>query len=286
MLVITGATGHTGSVAAETLLAAGKPVRVVVRNAAKAARLKALGADVFVGDLSDSAALARAVRGAEGVFLLSPPDLSARDFIRDRERLTQQQVDVLAAERVPHTVLLSSIGAQHTTGTGLIRSVHNAERQLRAAGLPATFVRPGYFVENWAAVLPAAKSDGVLPSFIAASQRVATVSTVDIGKVVAQALLDGPRGVRVLELAGPSDVSPNDVAAALSRILGKAVQVVEAPLSAVVPTFTGFGISENIAGHFQEMYEAIAQGKIVPEPGEHVRGTTEIETTLRALLAA
>src|SRR4051794_40082027 len=98
MFVITGATGHSGSVAAEALLDAGKAVRVVVRDSAKAARLAARGAEVFVADLGDPAALARAVRGAEGVFLLSPPDLTARDFIGDRQRLTQKQVDVLAAE--------------------------------------------------------------------------------------------------------------------------------------------------------------------------------------------
>ena len=53
MFVITGATGHVGSVAAETLLAAGEPVRVLVRDAAKAERLRARGAEVFEGDLGD-----------------------------------------------------------------------------------------------------------------------------------------------------------------------------------------------------------------------------------------
>ena len=284
MFVITGATGHTGSVAAETLLAAGQSVRVVVRDAAKAARLKALGAEVFVADLGDAQALARAVRGARGVFLISPPDLGARDFIRERQRLTQQQVDTLAAEKVPHVVLLSSIGAHQPAGTGPIASTRNAEQQLRASGLPATFVRAAYFVENWSAVLGAARGDGVLPSFIRADQRIPQVGTLDIGKTIAQALLDGPRGVRVIELSGPSDVSPNDVAAALARVLGKPVKVVEAPLEAVVPTFTSFGASEDIAKLFREMYEGIARGTVAPEPGEHVRGTTPLETTLRALL--
>lgn len=286
MFVITGATGRTGSVAAQTLLAAGKKVRVVVRDAAKAERLKALGAEVFVADLTDQAALASAVRGAEGVYLLSPPDFAAKDFIAERKRLTQHQVETFAAEKVPHVVLLSSIGAQHPAGTGLIVSVHNAEQQLRASGLAATFVRAGYFVENWGAVVQPLKADGVLPSFIAAERPVPSVSTPDIGKAVAQALLDGPRGVRVIELGGPVDVSPNDVAATFSRILGKPVKVVEAPLEAVVPTFTSFGISENVAGLYREMYEAIAQGKVVTEPGEHQRGTTSLETTLRALLEA
>jgi len=284
MFVITGATGHTGSVAAEALLAAGKQVRVVVRNAAKAERLRARGADVFEGDLGDTEALARAVRGAEGVFLISPPDLGAQDFIGDRKRLTQRQVNVLAAEHVPHVVLLSSAGSQHASGTGLILSTHHAEQQLRASGLAATFVRAAYFVENWASVIQAVKNDGVLPSFIAADQRVPSVCTADIGQAVAQALLDGPRGVRVIELSGPSDVTPNDVAATFSRILGKPVTVAEAPLTSIVPTLTSFGMSENIAGLFHDMYEAMAAGKITAEPGEHVRGKTPLETTLRALL--
>lgn len=284
MFVITGATGHTGSATAETLLAAGKKVRAVVRDEAKAERLKARGAEVFVADLADQAALARAVRGAEGVFLMSPPDLATKDFIGERKRLTQLQVDTLVAEKVPHVVLLSSIGAQQPSGTGPILSVHNAEQQLRASGLASTFVRAGYFVENWGAVVRSVTNDGVLPSFIAADKRIPSVSTADIGKALAQALLDGPRGVRVIELGGPSDVSPNDVAAAFSRILGKQVSVVEAPLDAVVPTFTSFGMSENVAGLFREMYEGIARGKVAAEPGEHVRGTISLETTLRALL--
>lgn len=284
MFVITGATGHTGSVAAETLLAAGKKVRVVVRDAAKAERLKRLGAEVFVADLADRAALAQAVRGAEAVYLISPPDVTAKDFISERRRLTQQQVDTLAAEKVPHVVLLSSVGAQHAAGTGPILSVRNVEQQLRAAGLPATFVRAAYFVENWGAVVPSVKGDGVLPTFTAAGTRIPMVSTHDIGKTVAQALLDGPRGVRVIELVGPSEASPNDVAAAFSSILGKPVKVVEAPLDAVVPTFTSFGMSNNMAVLFRELYEALAKGKLVPEPGEQVRGTTPLENTLRRLL--
>lgn len=284
MFVITGATGHTGSVAAETLLAQGKQVRVVVRDAAKAEALRARGAEVFVADLADPAALGRAVRGAQGVFFISPPDLGAKDFIAERKRLTALQVDALASEKVPHVVLLSSIGAQRSAGTGPILTTHNAEQQLRASGLASTFVRAAYFVENWGAVVQAVKSDGVLPSFIAASKRIGMVSTADIGRTVAQALLDGPRGVRVIELAGPQDLSPSDVAAAFSRLLAKPVHVVEAPLDAVVPTFTSFGISENIAGLFREMYAGIADGTVVGEAGELRRGTTPVDVTLRALL--
>lgn len=284
MFVITGASGNTGSVAAQALLAAGQKVRVVVRNSAKAEALARHGAEVFVADLSDQEALGRAVEGARGVYLISPPDLGAANFIADRKALTERQVRTLAAAKVPHVVLLSSIGAQHEAGTGPIRTLHNAEQQLRASGLPSSFVRAGYFVENWGAVLHPVTQDGVLPTFIPKAQKIAMVATADIGKVAAQTLLDGPRGVRTIELSGPVDASPEDVAAIFARILGKPVQVAEAPLAAVVPTFTSFGMSQNIAELFQEMYAGLASGKVAAENGERVRGKTPLETTLRALL--
>jgi len=284
MYLITGATGHTGAVAAETLLSAGKKVRVFVRDAAKASRLAALGAEVVVGDLADAAALGQAARGVEGVYLLSPPDLRAKDFIAERKPLTQAQVNALAKEKVPHVVLLSSLGSEHPTGTGPIVSTHNMEEQLRAAGLNATFVRAGSFIENWAAVIPVAMKDGVLPSFIPGDLASPMVDTRDIGKTVAAALLEGPKGTRVIELGGPQDVTPRQVAAALGKLLGKNVALVEAPLDAVVPTFTSFGISENIASLYREMYQALRDGKIGSAGGEKRRGTISLEDSLKALL--
>ncbi len=284
MFVITGATGNTGSHAAKALLSAGKQVRAVVRDAAKAKHLAELGAQIFVADLTDQAALAKAFEGAQGVSLMSPPDLAATNFIADRKALTEQQVQTLARARVPHVVLLSSVGAQHAEGTGPIRTTYNAEQQLRAAGIPSTFVRASFFVENWGAVLHPVKQDGVLPTFIRADQAVPMVSAPDIGQALAQALVAGPQGVKVIELAGPVDASPNDVAATFSKILNKPIKVAEAPTSAVVPTFTSFGISTNIAELFKEMYEGLASGKVAHEGGPIVRGTTPLETTLRALL--
>jgi uncharacterized protein YbjT (DUF2867 family) len=285
MFVISGATGNTGSVVARTLLAAGKRVRAVVRNAAKAAELKALGAELFVADFIDPAALERAVTGAEGVYFLSAPDITARDFVNDRKALTETQIAALARAKVPHVVLLSSIGAQHAHGTGPILSLHHAEQQLRRAGIPSTFVRAAYFVENWGELAHPIKQDGVLPSFLPLDVPVPMVSTPDIGKTAARALLDGPRGLRIIELAGPTDPTPNALAATASKILGRTIKAVQSPLDAVVPTFTSFGVSQNIAELYREMYAAITAGRVTPEPAnEHVRGSTSVEETLRLAL--
>lgn len=286
MYVITGASGHTGKVAASKLLRAGKQVRALVRSADKAKDLAALGAEVVTVDLNEPAGLERALAGATGLYLLSPPDMGAKDFLSERRALLESVVSVVAAARVPHVVFLSSIGAQQASGTGIIQSIRAGEQALRASGVPSTFVRPAYFVENWGSVLPVAKQDGVLPSFLPAGFTMATVCTADIGSLVADALLDGPRGVRVLELAGPRDVTPNDVALAVSKVLSRPIQLVEAPLDAVVPTFTSFGISSNIAGLYREMFEGMLAGRVTYEGGscELHRGATPLEQTLSQLL--
>jgi uncharacterized protein YbjT (DUF2867 family) len=154
-------------------------------------------------------------------------------------------------------------------GTGPIKSLYHAEALL----------------ENWGMVLPVAQKDGLLPSFIAAARKTPTVATADIGRAVAQALLDGPRGRRVIELSGPTDPTPNDVAAACSRLFDRQVGVQEAPIAAVVPTFTSFGLSPGMAALYQEMYQGIADGKVAWEGGaaEAKRGTVDVDTGLGGL---
>ena len=283
MFAITGATGNTGSVAAETLLAAGKKVRVVVRSAAKAKALAERGAEVVEADLNDEAAMTAAFRGAEGVFLLSPPDVTLDGFLAKRKALLESLARAAKAAQVKHAVFLSSVGAQHAEGTGIIASTHAGEQALRASGLPVTFVRAAYFVENWGSVLHPARQDGVLPSFVAANQTIPMVASRDIGKTVASALLDGPRGTRVIELSGPKDLSPKDIAAALSEILGRQVVVAEAPLAAVAPTLTSFGFCADVAELFRGMMEGIGNGKVAFEGKEAVRGNTSATEVLRAL---
>jgi uncharacterized protein YbjT (DUF2867 family) len=288
MFVVTGVTGNTGSVVASQLLDAGKKVRVVVRDAAKAKRFADRGAEVAIADLGDAAGLERALRGAEGAYLLSPPDVKTNAFIDDKKALAATFATAVKGAAVPHVVVLSSIGAQHATGTGPIRSLHAIETALATTNAATTFVRPAYFVENWAAMLAAVKADGVLPSFLPKSLTAPMVAARDIGPVAARALMDGPRGRRTIALAGPVEVSPTEVAGALTRILGRTVTVTEAPLDAIVPTFTSFGISADVAGLFREMYEGMISGRVAWEKGdgESERGPTDVESALRSLIAS
>lgn len=285
MYVIAGVSGNTGSIVADALLAQGKKVRVIVRDAAKGAPWKARGADVAIASVEDEDALTKALEGATAAYLLSPPNLGATDFIAERRVTVETIARAVERSKLPYLVFLSSVGAHHESGTGLIRTVHFAEERLSRTPAKTTFVRAAYFLDNWASVLPAA-AHGKLPTFIPPDLVVPMVSTKDIGLVAARALLEPPSGKKeIIELAGPRDYTPRELAAVLAKIVGKPVEVDAAPLEAVVPTFTSFGISPNIAGLFQEMYAGIASGKVTYEGNgaRHLRGTVDAEEAFRSL---
>ena len=107
---VFGATGKTGRVVAESLLAAGREVRVLVRDPGKASFLRGR-AEIVTGDLDDESAVTRALRGADGAYLLSPPNFAADDFLAERRVFVERLGKAIAASGVPHVVLLSSIGA-------------------------------------------------------------------------------------------------------------------------------------------------------------------------------
>ncbi len=286
MYAIAGVTGHTGTVVADSLLARGEPIRVIVRDEHKGASWRDRGAEMAVASLDDDVALAGALRGTQGAYVLLPPDATTTDFFGSRARMIDAIGRAAVRAGLPHLVFLSSIGAHLPKGHGPIGAPYLAERSFEQLGMATTFVRAAYFLENYGAVLPAAKQDGVLPSFLPAHFTHAVATTTDIGRTAAQALLDGPRGRRVIELSGPTDVTPADVAAALTELLGRSVKVIEAPLDAVVPTFVSFGMSPHMAEIYRQMYEGFIGGGVTWEAtGERVRGSIEVKEGLRAMLS-
>lgn len=286
MYAIAGVTGHTGSVVAETLLAQGKQVRVIVRDAAKGAAWKSKGAEVAVASLGDEAALRRALDGVEGCYVLLPPIPASTSPVEDNRKVSATVAAAVKAANVPHVVLLSSVGAHHPAGTGPIKMLHRMEADLAATGAALTAVRASYFQENWGAVLGMV-AQGVLPTFITQDLKIPQVATRDIGRTAAQALVEGgQRGItQVIELAGPRDYNAEDVAKELASLTGTQIAVQPAPLEAVVPTFTQFGISAQVAELYREMYAGINSGLVAPDArSKQLRGTVDIRDTLAAML--
>jgi uncharacterized protein YbjT (DUF2867 family) len=207
--------------------------------------------------------------------------MAASDF-RAFQRATVDAVTrAVETARVPHVVLLSSIGAQHAEGTGPITGLHVAEKQL-AARTKLTSLRAAYFMENLAGSLGMLEQ-GALASFFPADFAFPMVATQDIGRLAASLLVEGGAKSEVVELG--SLVSMNDAAAALGRILGKPVRVEVAPVEAMASALVGFGLPQQMAELYQEMTGAILRGHVAFAEGtRRVAGTTPIETVLRGLL--
>jgi uncharacterized protein YbjT (DUF2867 family) len=287
MYVIAGVSGNTGSVAADTLLAAHKPVRVIVRDAAKGEPWKARGAEVAIASFEDRAALARALAGATGAYLLLPPNSwGETDIAGNRARLSAAILGAVADARPGHVVLLSSIGANHPSGTGPIQYIHPIEQGLRETGVPSTFLRAGFFVENWAGMAQGAIDSGTLYYGMRSDARLPQVATPDIGRTAAKLLLDGAPagGVRIVQLAGPEDLTLQETAEALGRIAGKPINAVTVPREATVGALRGLGASQQIAEMYADLAIAFNDGRLAWEDHETVRGTITVEQRLRQLL--
>jgi uncharacterized protein YbjT (DUF2867 family) len=284
MYVVAGVTGNTGKIVADTLLGQGKSVRVVVRDAKKGEAWKARKADVAIAELDDVAALTAALRGAEGAYLLLPPNFASTSVRADNAARTKVLAKAIEASGVKHVVFLSSIGSQLAEGTGPILATHDAEAALKQAHADVTFLRAAYFMENLGSSF-FALDKGKLPTFLLEARAFAMVATADIGTTAAKLLLEGGQGKRVVELGGPREYSPRDAAAALSRILERPITVEQGPEEAMIAALTGAGMNGEWARLFQELTHGVNTGHIDWEKGQaRVRGTTELEVVLRRLV--
>jgi len=134
-----------------------------------------------------------------------------------------------------------------------------------AAAKNLTILRAAYFLQNWGSAVAGVRNQGVLHNFLTPERKIPMVSTADIGEVAAGYLTDPARGRRVVELAGPEDYSPQDIAHVFAAALGKPVEMETHPLDAVIPTFTATGFSQDLAGLFREMIEGVNSGHVTYE---------------------
>ncbi len=264
MYVITGATGNTGHVIAEGLLAAGKKVRVVVRNKEKAKALAAKGAEIAEGQIGDAAFLTQAFAGATAAYVLIPPDMTAKDFPAYQAAIGEAQVRALRETRVRYAVNLSSIGAHTPVGTGVVAGLYHQERRLNQ--LPDTHVlhlRPAYFLENNLASIPLIKGQGILGGPTAPDTKMHFIATRDIAAYALKRLLALDfTGKDIQELIGNRDSTPKELAAVIGAAIGKPeLPWIQFPYEDAFQAFQGFGISASVARGYIDLNRFFNEGK-------------------------
>ncbi len=159
MYVILGASGNTGSIIANSLLSAGKKVRVVGRDSGRLQRFVDKGAEAFTADMSDAAALTKAFSGARAAYLMLPPAKSREEQERDSDAIAK----AVKESGLRYAVHLSSYGAQVAEGAGPVSGLHSSEQKLNAIeGLNVLHLRAAYFMENNLAAIGMIHGDGNL----------------------------------------------------------------------------------------------------------------------------
>lgn len=277
MFVITGATGYTGSVVAERLLAVGERVRVLGRDPKRLERFTKRGAEAFVCDMTDAAAVEKAYAGARGVHALIPPNIGAEDVRAYQERVSDNIASAIRKNGIAFAVVVSSTGADKTYRTGPVLGLHSLEKKLEAIeGLNMLALRCGHFMENLVNQAGVIQSFGFMAGAVRPDLPIPMIATRDIGEVAAQSLsnLDFT-GKQTRELLGPRHVTYTEAAAILGAAIAKPdLSYRQVPASLLKPGMMKMGLSSNMADLMLEMWEALNTGHMKSQEPRSERNTT------------
>src|SRR3989475_857971 len=283
MYVVIGATGNTGSVVAEKLLAKREKVRVVGRDERKLERFKQKGAEAFAGDVTDASAMARAFAGAEAAYVMVPPNIASPNVRGYQERVNEALAAALEKNGVRYAVALSSVGADKSGGTGPVLGLHALEQKLQAiAGLNVILLRAGYFMENILPQVGVIESLGNMAGPVRPDLALPMIATRDIGAFAAETLARRDfQGKQRRELLGARDISYAQVAKIVGAAIGKPdLTYQQAPAAQLKPALVQMGMSPDMADLLLEMSEALNSGHmraLEPRSAQNTTPTT-VET--------
>jgi uncharacterized protein YbjT (DUF2867 family) len=260
MILITGATGKTGGEVARQLAAAGVPFRALIRNPAKNAAIKALGAKVIIGDIADESILQRAFDGVEKAFLVLP---------NDEEQLTLEKkfTDAAVAAGVQHLVYLSSLESVPESENPITQNHVAAETYIRQSGeksgLTWTMIRPTFFMQLFEGMAPRIKETGkiVMP---AGNGTVPATDLRDVGEVIVEILTcnSGEHANQSYDLTGPELLTFTEIADRFSAVLGREIEYVDQPIDDFKNILKKVGLSDWRIEAVGKELEAIAAGVV------------------------
>jgi uncharacterized protein YbjT (DUF2867 family) len=265
MYAILGASGHTGSVVANTLLDHEKRVRVVGRDAKKLASFVSRGAEAIVADLTNVEALTRAFAGMEGVYAMTPPNLTSDNYRAYQDKVADAVATAIEATGVKYVVTLSSIGAEQAEKTGPVMGLHYMESRFAdIAEINVLHLRAGYFMENTLPQIEIIRNFGMMAGPVSSDLPLRMIAARDIGAVAADALLHfNFNGEQARELQGQRDVTYTEVARIVGTAIGRpALAYIELPAEQMMMALTQMGMSNNMASLLVEMSEALNSGRM------------------------
>jgi uncharacterized protein YbjT (DUF2867 family) len=275
-IAVTGATGNIGRVLSEILISRGHNVRAIGRDAGRLQPLVDKGAQAHVGSLDDGAFLTGALSGADGAFVMIPPDITSEDQDGRAQAMSKMFVSAIQGSGVKHVVALSSLGAHMESGSGIVSTLRILERELGGlADVNIHFLRPAYFMENVYAQIDLIKNLGFTGGPLRPDVKQPMVATRDIAAMAADRLDQRDFTGHTIEcVLGPADISYLDVTAALGKALGRDLSYIQVPDGDIKAGLMQMGMSGNFIDKILELSHAINNGEA---QGGHTR--TDANTT-------
>lgn len=261
LIAITGATGHIGASLAQQLLAGGRRVRAIARTPEKLAALAAKGAEVWVGDVQDTAFLTEAFRGADAVFAMSPPSYHSPDVSATFRAVANSLADALIAAKVSRVVALN--GLTPPADKDPIAALHHFETRLKAmSGIHVASLRPGFFMENLLPSSHGIRRAGVFSSAHLPDLAAPMAATRDTAAAAVKLLLSLDfTGYSNHELMGTRDYSFRQAAGILGAAIGKPdLQYVQCSYEDFYKVFERAGFSPSAAEFHVELARTFNAG--------------------------
>src|SRR5437667_8297476 len=224
-IIVTGATGKTGSIVVTELLKAGYPVRALVhREDGRSARLKAQGTEIAVAEMSDVERVANALKDVQRAYYCPPIDPymiqgAAAFAVASKEA------------RLEHIVGMTQWLASPPSHPSLMTRQHWLVDRLFSMmpGVAHTIVNPGFFADVYFATMGAAVHLGVFP-WLFGDSRNAPPSNEDIARVAVAALQEPARHAgKRYRPTGPALLGAQDMADAMGRAVGRSIRVLPTP---------------------------------------------------------
>ena len=247
-ILVTGGTGNVGGAVVGELLKRGAEVRVLARKQPEADKLLA-GVEVAIGDLLDPVSVEQAMQGVDKLFLLNA-------VVADE--LTQALIAYGIAKRIglKHVTYLSVFKVDQFRDVPHFASKLAVENALREFGVPYTILRPGYYIQNDAALKDALIGPGVYPMPIGTAG-IGAVDVRDIAEAAAISLTEDGHDGQTYDLVGPSMITGPGNAAIWSKLLGKEIKYTghnfdqwEEQMRARVASWTAFDLRMMFQGYF------------------------------------
>ena len=267
MIVVLTPTGSIGSQLVELLLSANETVRVVARDPEKLSPEVRDRIEVVQGSSDDEAVLDRALAGAESLFHVVPPFFRAPNVTEHYLQFTRPACAAMKRNGVTRVVTVSGVGRRVAAKAGAVSSTFAKDHEFERAGFHVRALWCPGFMENMLRSVESMRTAGVFAAPSRPDIKMPLVATRDIAANAARLLGDrswtGPGGLAVL---GPEDLSPNEVAAITSDVLGRPIRYQQTPVEAYKAQFLKRGASEDFAQSLIDMYEAKDRGLDNSEP--------------------